>query len=120
MYQGEAVSDCRRIIQVFSIMRYLAFGIANKLGHTSKKGLLVWFCLIALLLSSCEKEVIAGLDIRLQKSISAVSLPVQKTKKKQVQAHRRKIEQKDSIRAIQDSIDLNRSRMVFTFVSYGG
>lgn len=120
MYQGEAVSDCRRIIQVFSIMRYLAFGIANKLGHTSKKGLLVWFCLVALLLSSCEKEVIAGLDIRPQKSISAVSLPVQKTKKKQVQAHRRKIEQKDSIRAIQDSIDLNRSRMVFTFVSYGG
>ena len=75
---------------------------------------------MVLLLSSCERGAKAGEDIQPQKGISVVSLPVQKTKKKQVQAHRRKIQQKDSIKAIQDSIDLNRSRMVFTFVSYGG
>jgi hypothetical protein len=56
----------------------------------------------------------------MSKSLSAVSLPVQPKKKKQVIAHRRQKQQKDSIQAMQDSIDLNRSRMVFTFVSYGG
>ena len=101
-------------------MRYLELSKAGKLGHSSKKGLLTVFFLLILLMSSCEREAVSGADIRPQKGISAIGLPVHKTKKKQVQAHRRKREQKDSIRAIQDSIDLNRSRMVFTFVSYGG
>ncbi len=101
-------------------MRNLVFNIANKLEQGLKRGLLSGICFAVMLLSSCESGAVAGEDIRPQKGVCAVSLPVQKTKKKQVQAHRRKIEQKDSIKAIQDSIDLNRSRMVFTFVSYGG
>jgi len=99
-------------------MRY--FSVISYQFQSFQRTNILGLLALLLVISSCRTEVASGIRIHMSKSLSAVSLPVQPKKKKQVIAHRRQKQQKDSIQAMQDSIDLNRSRMVFTFVSYGG
>lgn len=78
-------------------------------------------CVMVLVaLGSCLEERASGLQQQNIKGISVVSIPVQKARKKHLLKHRQKRKEVDSLLKVQDSMDVYRSRMVFTFVSYGG